>query len=718
MAQASVVLLWHMHQPCYVDPLEGESLMPWVRLHAVKGYFDMIHAANAVPEMRCAFNFTPVLVQQILGLRDRTVADRWLEWSLKPAQELSLQERVWLLEHFFKANWDNLIKPLPRYWELLSKRGTDFPKARRESIAGSFSVQEMRDLQTLFNLAWCGYAARKFHPEIEELRQQGRGYTEEEKLSVLEIHHKILGRLLDDYREAEAAGRIETTTTPFYHPIMPLVYDTDFAVRCMHGRVLPNRFSAPEDVQAQLALALRQHEQVFGKRPKGLWPSEGAIAPELVPLMAEAGIEYFFTDEGNLFKGLERDTDWKDKSVDHLELFQGWRVEHGEASVNALFRERPLSDFIGFNAARNSPEAAAAHLIHHLAHIAEVADREDAVITLVLDGENAWECFPDGGEKFLNLFYSQLCEHPVLRPVLPGHYFEEHLPKVITTRLHTGSWIGSDFDIWVGDPEENQGWELVRETRAFLAENEFTVGDQDREAAWRSIYAAEGSDWFWWYGPDFSTDCDLLFDELFRSHLKNVYRCLDRQPPASLDVPVCKTGEALSLTPPSSLITPDINGRVSSYFEYYGAGSFDPAQQGSAMFQSDRLLRMLWFGNDEEHLYFRLDFRKPFAGEIRFNFSLPRDVSLTVRMAPGLDESEARLRVLGGDEVPVPVQSCLGDVLEFGCQLSVLGFLLGEQVGMFLQIIRDGIEVERHPERGVVSYPTLDPERPTENWWI
>ncbi|HEY2343435.1 MAG TPA: glycoside hydrolase family 57 protein, partial [Chthoniobacteraceae bacterium] len=533
---ANVVFLWHMHQPYYVDPTTRTAMMPWVRLHSVKGYLDMISVIEDFPGIRVNFNLTPVLMLQIKELIDGGIRDLWMDWSRVPAAELDQRQKFALLENFFKIHWDNLVKPFPRYWELLNKRGLTFYRDDVRRGLRYFSTQEFLDLQTWFNLAWCGYTAERLFPELTELKRKGRGFTEEEKQRVLDIHLEILRLLIAKYRAAEEAGRVELTTTPFFHPILPLVYDSALAERCLPGRHFPERFHWPQDAAAQLMLAVDQHTEMFGKAPRGLWPSEGSIAPELIPLMQQSGIQYFCSDEENLFNSLRRDPSNAGRAIDHLELFQGWRVAHDGAAVNAVFREKPLSDFIGFMAAKNDPQGGANHLLHHLRQIASVVSDDAGLIPLILDGENAWETFADGGEEFLRALYGGIQSDPRLHSCTIEDYFQHHPPKREIRTLHTGSWIASNFDIWIGEDEENRAWNLLGETRQFLQDriDRQALDENQREAAMHEIYAAEGSDWFWWYGPDFSTENDALFDDLFRQHLKNVYSICGQLPPAIL----------------------------------------------------------------------------------------------------------------------------------------------------------------------------------------
>ena len=660
-----VVILWHMHQPYYVNPLTKKAMMPWVRLHAAKGYLDMIDLVTAQPDLRVTFNFTPVLVRQILELVNREVEDEWETLSRKPAAELDNEGHRHLLENFFKINWDTLIRPVPRYAELLGKRGPNYTLAKLDAIVRTFTEADFRDLQTLYNLQWCGFSAVRRFPVLQELKDKGRNFTEEEKNTVLDIHREILALVLPEYRAAEERGQIELTTTPYFHPIMPLVYDTNIARRCQPQSPLPSPFSAPEDVRAQLRLAQELHEQVFGRRARGLWPSEGSIAPEIVPLMVEAGFEYFCSDEGNLFKSLKNDPTWNTRNTDHAELFQGWRIHAYEKSIQALFRDRPLSDFIGFDAARNETSKAVAHLIDDLKNIAKVAPAKRGVASLTLDGENAWEAFPDSGEAFLSAFYRALTETPGLETCRLGDYFAAHPAEVETCYLHSGSWIRSDFDIWIGDPEENKGWEWLKETRHFLVER-LAQGNTPPERAaeaWWEIYAAEGSDWFWWYGPDFTIDTDFLFDELFRLHLQNVYRILGIEPPAHLDVPICLPSADLGYTQPLRLLSPAISGESESegYFDWLGAG--------------------------------QLDLTKPFSKPARTGFSSP------ARRRPVLLAHWDRCL-----SVSIPRQ--------------LLRVEPGHEFAFFIQVLEGGLQRERYPERGAIELSAPGKDFESEQWFV
>ncbi|MEI8234711.1 MAG: glycoside hydrolase family 57 protein [Verrucomicrobiota bacterium] len=705
---ANVVILWHMHQPYYVNPLTRVAMMPWVRLHCVKGYLDMIALPQDYPALRLNFNLTPVLLQQIEEIVEGRITDLWLERSRKPAASLEAAEKAALLEDFFKAHWGNMVKPYPRYAELLHRRGETIRRGDLPRLAAQFGTQDFLDLQVWFNLAWCGYTACRRYPELAALKAKGRGFTETEKARLLAIHLEIMRSIPLVYRAAEERGQVELTTTPYFHPILPLVYDTAFAERSLPGREFPRRFHWPQDAAAQVTLAMENHARLFGRRPRGLWPSEGSVAPEMIPLLQAAGIEYFCSDEENLFRSIHRDPAYAQTKIDHLELFQGWRIQSDGAAVHGIFRDRPLSDFIGFTAARNPPQQAAAHLIGHLRNIAERLPAERTLIPIILDGENAWEQFADGGEAFLRALYEGLTAEPArLRSRTMETYFHEHPPVRTLHTLHTGSWIASNFDIWIGEPEENRAWDLLGAARAFLQEqsdHNKRLPKAKRDAALREIYAAEGSDWFWWYGPDFSTENDGLFDGLFRQHLKNVYLLCNALPPPELDLPIPGYTPP-AFHPPQRLIAPRLGGG-SAETEWEHAGSYLPGAEEGAMHEGTRLAKKLWFGCGKTHLYVRLDLAQPapfppFA--LRLLLSRPGAVE-TMEIGTGLLCKPGP----GGFTLPCaqPKARTTLEVTETGVEwklsLRELGLPPGAPFGIRLALWRDGMERERYPERSAI----------------
>jgi alpha-amylase/alpha-mannosidase (GH57 family) len=712
----NIALLWHMHQPYYVNPLMKKAMMPWVRLHAVKGYLDMVEMARRHPEMRMVFNLTPVLVKQIRELVSGEVKDLWEEWTRIPAAELSDRDKKNLLEHFFKANWDNLIRPNPRYHELLTRRGYDLTHISLDTMVSSFSKQDYLDLQVWFNLAWCGYAAQAEFPELKELKAKGRRFTEEDKLTVLSIHHKILASVLDRYKSLAATGRVELSTTPFFHPISPLIVDSEFAHRAMPMASLPPRFHWPTDLEAQLSLAIEQHEKCFGSKPVGLWPSEGSVAPELIPIWKKLGFQWFATDEDILFRSLARESG---NSIERVQLYDAYEAAWEGSSVHSVFRDRSLSDFIGFSASKNSPQEAASFIMRHIHGIASATQsKQDPIVAIVLDGENAWEYFTDGGEAFLDSWYRELERRQGWQLTTLAEYSKRPVQRRCLNQLHSGSWIQGNFDIWIGDPEENLGWQLLGETRKWWEQKRASVSPEIADQVWLEIFAAEGSDWFWWYGPDFQTDNDLLFDELFRVHLQNVYRLCNVEPPESLSFPICRQAERAVLQNPVGLIRPELDGLQTNFFEWYEAGRYETSQSRGTMFQGEKVLKTIFYGSDLENLYLRLDGYPEVSkhSQLRIHIQIEKQPGLTFGWSPATGQI-----VSVDSETDRLSKAVYRKIIEIKVPHLALGLKEGDEVKFQVIVSKDNGEtgiakLENHPSNGWIEFKVPDELFAAANW--
>lgn len=712
-----VAFLWHMHQPHYVDSVRGVAIMPWVRMHATKGYLDMIWLVEQYPEFRCTFNLTPVLLHQIEQFANNEVRDLWHQLGATPAGDLTPEQKCALLEHYFKANWDNMIKPFGRYWSLLQKRGTKVEQSELPRITAGFSEQEYRDIQVWFHLTWFGYAAQRLYPEIAEMKRKGRDFTEQDKETVFRYQQEVLSTVVSHYKAAADRGQIEICTSPFYHPILPLVWNTEFGRRPMPGCRLPPTFAHPEDVRGQLEQARNYYIKLFGVPPRGLWPSEGSVCPELIPVLQELGFEWLATDEEILWRSLATET--PSGIFERNQLFQGFQVEHAGATVYAAFRERMLSDFIGFTAARNPPGAAAELVVRQIEETGRNQNHgADSFSAIVLDGENAWEYFPDGGEAFLRALYERLSSNPALKTTTCHEYFKAHSPQVKLHKLYTGSWINADFHIWIGDMEDNRAWHLLGETRDFL-QTQIYRGDLDSslyQRAMAELYAAEGSDWFWWYGDQFVTEDDLLFDELFRVHLQNVYRILGAAVPAALKAYICQSEMRYEARRPTELLTPIIDGRITSFYEWAGAGVYEPARAMSAMYRSDRLVDVVCYGYDLTNFYLRVDFRRqtelPKGAVLCVNFTQP--TPRIVEIGPLKQDHCKLLKPSDAQELVF----AFNEILELKMPFTELCWLASQQATFYVQILSEGTEIERHPDVGLLGFQVPTEESDLGNWHV
>jgi alpha-amylase/alpha-mannosidase (GH57 family) len=542
-----VAFLWHMHQPYYADVRTRKQIMPWVRLHGVKDYLDMVLLLAEYPDIRATFNLVPSLLEQIDDLVTHEVTDLAWDMTATPAAELGEAQRFYVVEKFFHANHANMILRYPRYKELLEKRGTPKDKGGLARAARAFSEQDLRDLQVWYNLTWIDPLHRESDPQLERLIEKGRDFTEEDKLYVLESHRRILGRIVPAYRDAAQRGQIEVSTTPFYHPILPLIYDTDVARRARPDMQLPSRrFSSPRDARAHVQDACEYHEAIFGTAPRGMWPAEGSVSPEILPLIAAAGIEWIATDEGILAQSLKQSVrrDAAGKMLNPEFLYQPYYAEHLGHRVAVVFRDRYLSDLIGFDYGGRDSVEAATDLVKRLEAVASSVRNpaHPLLVSIVLDGENCWEEYKDDGLPFLRSLYELLSSSSLVRTTRISDYLDEFPPRQTISPIHTGSWINHDFRIWIGHSEDNQAWDYLHDVRQALerhiATHRDAMSEEQIRAAWKEIMIAEGSDWNWWYGDDHFSGMDEEFDQLYREHLLSACRIAGLEPPSFLNVPI------------------------------------------------------------------------------------------------------------------------------------------------------------------------------------
>ncbi|MFA6432052.1 MAG: glycoside hydrolase family 57 protein, partial [Candidatus Margulisiibacteriota bacterium] len=413
----TIAILWHMHQPYYKDLVSGEYLLPWVRLHAVKDYYDMAALIERFPETKAVFNLVPSLFSQIEDYVNNKVKDRFLDLSLKSPNDLELEEKVFILQNFFMANWDTMINPYPRYLDLLLKRGRFVSHAELLKVAKRFSVQELLDLQVWFNLTWFGFIYKNEDPEIAGLICKGKYFTPEDKDVVIKKQFEVMGKIIPKYRELSLKGQIELTTTPFYHPILPLLCDSNVAKEAMPYAALPEvAFRHPEDAKKQIEMAVAYHAERFGGLPKGMWPSEGSVSEEMIPLVAGAGIKWLATDEAILSRSLHK-MGGRSHALSAQELNQPYYIEKDGVGVAAIFRNHFLSDQVGFVYHRWNAHDSINDFNHHINNIkiSLPDDDQNYIIPVILDGENAWEYYEGGGKNFLEAFYANLSNNPMLR---------------------------------------------------------------------------------------------------------------------------------------------------------------------------------------------------------------------------------------------------------------------------------------------------------------
>lgn len=546
-----LALLWHQHQPVYKElahPTQaGSYRYPWVRLHAIRDYYSMAALVAEHPDLHLTINLTPALLWQIEDYVERGATDRALDLTLKPAETLTDGEREFVLANFFDADWHNQIFPHPRYKELFIQRREGRP----------FTVQDLRDLQMWFNLAWFGQEFRKGEvtlvtnevASVNRFVQQGHHFSTADMEAMVAEQYKIMRAVIPIHRQLQKQGQIEVSTTPFYHPILPLLVDTDQATIDRPGTTFPPRFAHPEDAEAQVQLAVEAYRRWFGRTPRGMWPAEGAVSQAVVPFFARDGIHWIATDRGVLARSGRWGYDVDNPDV----LCQPYRAEEGDAALSVFFRDTQLSDAIGFHYhAYPDAQQAARDFLGQIQErfVRPLRSDEDRILTVILDGENAWGAYREDARPFLHALYTLLEQETAIQTVTFAEYLEGNARRNIPPHppaqqtkvydLFTGSWIdengsmpGVDLGTWIGEGEENLAWQLLGEARTLL--DHLRAAPDVAPALFTALYIAEGSDWFWWFGEDQNSGNDPEFDDLFRTHLKSVYQMLGVSVPADLN---------------------------------------------------------------------------------------------------------------------------------------------------------------------------------------
>ncbi len=697
-----------MHQPYYKDPISQTYLLPWVRLHSVRGYYDMIALLQEYPEIRCTFNLVPSLLTQIIDYTEHGLRDTDYFLTGKKASDLNSEEKKQILSRFFMGNIHTLISPFPRYLNLMEKRGPLRRPTDMDTAVKSFSDQDITDLQVLFNLTWIGFMARSDR-NIQDLIRKGRSYSEADKVYILDYHIDIMKRIIPLYRAALDEGRVEMTTSPFYHPIGPLVMNVGHALRSMDTPLPAEPFSHPEDLNRQIAKAVKYHKALFGSAPKGLWPSEGSVCPEMVELLASNDIQWIASDEDILFSSLRQ-------ARTGQKLYKPYKVEYAYEDVAMFFRDRPLSDNIGFVYSKNPPSHAAENFMYHMRNISKGAKAYDfkPFVSIILDGENPWEYYPDGGEQFLRCLYEALESSTEVKTSGFSEFLLEHPPKESITNIFTGSWINHNFAIWIGHEEDRKAWEILARTRRYVE----SKGEGADPLAWEEILIAEGSDWFWWYGEDFNSGNDEAFDNLFRTHLSNCYRLHGDTPPEELSQSIISHHEVVPARHPSGFISPEIDGVISHYYEWLKAGSYTSPGASSSMYRHHNVLSRVTYGFDMDYIYVRMDFfTQPKDESVSIHMVSPASSTVTVSLADGTMTLSGTPQADSHKDMCLAKAACR-DILEMRIPFSVLQANPGQRMRFYVSIHDAGLEIERHPPTGVLSFSIPDEKFERIMWHV
>lgn len=571
-----------MHQPYYKNPFTNLFEMPWTFLHAIKDYYEMPWYLSNYPNIKATFNLVPSLIQQINEYIENPDYCYFLKTVKKPVEELTENEKSYLTDILFSANLNTMIKPLERYYQLYLKK---------HSAGIKFTNQELLDLEVLFLLSWSGNYLRENNKTVKKLLQKKQGYTEEEKNNLIDDLLEFLKEIIPFYKKLHKQGQIEISTTPYYHPILPLLLDINSAKESLSNINLPKVKSGfKDDADIQVKKAIEYYSKIFGKNPEGFWPSEGSISNDTIKMFKDNNVKWTASDEDVLFGSLNN------KNIDNVYKvyeFQG---------VKIFFRDKYLSDAIGFRYQNLNPSTAVKDFMLRLKHIYEKSDF-NPVVSVILDGENAWEFYKNNGKDFFDTLYKEISNQDWLESITFSEVLQKDISIEKLNSIKAGSWIYGNFATWIGHKEKNKAWEYLSETKQIL---EFEKENKNYQKAKEHLLIAEGSDWFWWYGDDHFSHYSDKFDLLFRLNLQKIYTLLKKDIPSKLLRPIKKLYKEPIIKEPTAFIKPIIDGYISNYFEWLAAGEVDLTFDMSSM-SFDTILKKLYYGYDESYLYLRLD---------------------------------------------------------------------------------------------------------------
>jgi len=691
-----------MHQPFYKDLVSGEYKLPWTRMHALKDYWGMAALLEEFPRVRQTFNLVPSMMVQVAEYAGGTARDPFLEVCLKPAESLTDDEKRFLLRHSFYSDPQRMIYRYPRYGELHRAW-----QSQRHTRSGHLlATQEFRDLQMWSQLAWFDEDLQTQDAEVREWIARGRNFTVADQQRMGEKQREIAGMVLPVYRRLAASGQIEVSTTPYYHPILPLLCDSNIAGTAHPNVPLPPRFRYPGDARRQLVMAREYIARELGVTPVGLWPSEGSVSDEVFTIAADVGFQWAGTDSGVLNRTLGR-------AVGVEGLYHPYRWQQQGKRLGVIFRDHFLSDLIGFVYAKMDAAAAAEDFLRRIRENCQgiLGAGRDALVPIILDGENAWEYYDRNGRPFLRELYRRISGDPAMEALTVSEAFRRMEAQVVEY-IFPGSWINANFDVWIGAEEDNQAWtQLLRARETFDATH--NVSEDERRLAFEELLIAEGSDWCWWYGPEHDSANRIEFDQLYRSHLANVYRFLHLDPPEELSRPILRISVGEVHVEPSGAITPTIDGEITSYFEWIGAGLYRVDERSGSMHSKKLLVKEVHYGADTANFYLRLDLHaatEPRVGplEARLSFQAGRGqaASMTVGFAHGHTQvREVRLASPSGG----PPEAAYNRVLEIRVPLASLGVAGGGPLAFQMSLWQDGLPMDAVPQQGWIQIANTNP---------
>lgn len=595
----SIAFYWHMHQPVYQLTPTGDYLMPWVRLHAVKDYLDMVLILEKFPKIKLNFNLVPVLLDSLIDYGENDLHDIHSRLTVTDVEDLTADDKEFIINNFFDANFHSMILPSDEYNRLYQKY-----QLNQENDINKFSNQEYSDLMALFNLAWFDPIYKNMYPELKKLIKKGKGYTTEDRIKIIDIQRDIIRKIIPTYKKFSDEGKIEITTSPYYHPILPILLDIK-GIKKSSETDLPSNLKMELDAKMQTEMALDRMEDIFGKRPRGIWPSEHCINSKELNLFKELGVDWTISDEGILSNSINFEfvRDFRGYLEDPYHLLKSYKYK--DDGVNIIFRDSVIPNLIGFEYPSHPAEGAANDLYDRI-KVAQSkllsSPDENHLITIAMDGENCWENYTSDGSTFLSTIYSLIENDPSLETVLISDYLDKDTQKPLN-KISSGSWVNRNFKLWIDEPLKNLAWIYLKQVRDdfsnYVKQNPL---NPNIEAARRELFICEGSDWFWWYGEPNDSGRDNIFDYIFREHLKNIYLYLGLEVPQYLDTPLLSAITKPSRYPKGEF-TPVMDGKEKDDDNWLNAGCIKIPD--GPVLKEDKFYDKICFGYDKDNLYLR-----------------------------------------------------------------------------------------------------------------
>jgi alpha-amylase/alpha-mannosidase (GH57 family) len=532
----NVVLYWHMHQPEYRDLRNGEYHLPWTYLHTIKDYVDMVAHLEQSVAARAVVNFAPVLLEQIDDYSqqihdylfcDGALRDPLLAALAGPVLPSDIDDRLKIMKECLRANEQRLIARFKPFKKLvdLAKSAINDP-----TLLMYYADEFLSDLLVWYHLAWLGETVRRDNPLVKMLLAKAHQFTVHDRRQLIELIYELISNVIGRYRSLYEAGRIEISMTPYGHPIVPLLIDISSAKQAIEDVSLPLAKKYPDGYkrsQWHVRKGIDVFKKYFGVAPQGCWPSEGSISEETIELLSEEGVKWLASGESVLKNSLTKSSMEAGQCLHQAYVFRGTKPA-------CFFRDDGLSDLIGFKYSEWHADDAVADLVSHLESIQQAcADHADAIVSIILDGENAWEYYPENGYYFLNALYEKLSSNKNVRLTTFSEYLASSPERIQLSDIVAGSWVYGTFSTWIGEKDKNHAWDMLVDAKIVFDKviQSGELSEDEKQHAVMQLATCESSDWFWWFGEYNSAESVAAFDEQYRMHLSNLYQLLNVEPP-------------------------------------------------------------------------------------------------------------------------------------------------------------------------------------------